>query len=230
MNAVSKKLSTYTAKPVQSSILWKLRTGRAYTAIELANEAGIPKKDIHRYLSRLKQADLVKEIERRNRGYYRLLDDTVKNTLHHHYLNQGITKSELTEKHQVTGITYCRTCYNHLAGEVGVLFTEALVKKGLIAIAEDSHFKLLPGAENYFREFGIDIESLRQKRGRFAKACIDFSERKYHLGGALSKALFDRMLEKEWIQQVGNSREVAITPAGEKAFRDSYTIEVQSRL
>src|SRR5699024_2605931 len=102
-----------------------------------------------------------------NRGYYRLLDDTVKNTLHHHYLNQGITKSELTEKHQVTGITYCRTCYNHLAGEVGVLFTEALVKKGLIAIAEDSHFKLLPGAENYFREFGIDIESLRQKRGRF---------------------------------------------------------------
>lgn len=226
MKCTAQQISEQIDDPVSAAILWKLRTGRAYTAIELAKETDVAKGKIQPYLNTLIQAELLTEIERRKRGYYRLLNNNVQQALHAHYEQAGLTESELAKNHHPTGMKYCRTCYNHLAGKVGVMVTKALMQKGIIKIGEDTHFVLLPEGELFFEEWGIDIVVLRKKRSRFAKACIDFSERKYHLGGALGKAFFCEMEQKGWVQRIEGAREVTITTKGRKAFTESFHIEL----
>lgn len=217
-------IQKYAKNSINTSILWKLRTGRAYTAIELAKEIKISKDDIHSCLTKLIQDNLLVEIERRKRGYYRLLNDNVKQALHRYYIKTGVTESELEENHHPTGMKYCRTCYNHLAGKVGVMLTDRLRQKQYIRIGTDTHFELTPEGLSFFKEFGIDTEELQKKRSQFAKACIDFSERKYHLGGSLGKALFDQLESNGWVQRIVANREVKITPKGKKAFADRFQV------
>lgn len=226
MAAAASAIKELDKEPVKGAVLWKLRTGRAYTAIELSDEADVTKSEIHSHLSVLTETGLVAEIMRRKRGYYRLLNDEVARALRNHYLNTGMTENELRENHHPQGMKYCRTCYNHLAGKVGVLLANHLRQRDIIKIGDDTHFTLGRKGEAFFKEFGIDLAVLRQKRSRFAKACIDFSERKYHLGGALGKAFFDKMGTKGWVRSVENAREVKITSHGKKAFANYFNLDV----
>lgn len=212
--------------PINVALLWKLRSGRAYTTIELANDAKATKTETENHLSSLIQDDLLMKIERRKRAYYRISNDEVAQTLQNYYKQTGVENNKQDKEKEPEGMKYCRTCYHHLAGKVGVLLTEKFRQKKLIEIGKDSHFILTPKGESFFKAFGIDTETLHQKRTLFAKACIDFSERKYHLGGALGRALFDKMLEKAWIEPVENSREIKITQKGRKAFTDLFQLEV----
>ena len=110
-----------------------------------------------------------------------------------------------------------RVCYDHLAGETGVALFDALVQSGRIAVrGEDA--RLTRKGEAFARKFGIDVAALMKGRRPLCRACLDWSMRKNHLGGALGAALLTRIYDLGWARRVRNSRAVVFTPAGEGKF------------
>lgn len=226
MKSISQTLTEQSQHRLRVAILWKLRTQRAYTTKEFAQEEKVAPSEITAHLQALIQAGLIVEIGRRKRRYFRVSNENTTKALHHFFLEQGKIESELAENQHPKGMKYCRTCYHHLAGKIGVLLTKYLLQKKYIQLAEDTHFQLSPIGEIFFNNFGIDTKRIRQKPGLFAKACLDFSERKYHLGGNLGKALFEELTKRAWVEHLPNSREIQFTREGKQAFLAYFDLKV----
>lgn len=193
-----------------------LADGRAYTLIELSNKTKIPRDSLQMRLNSLVEKDILKTRGNRKRPYYYLGENEFKNKFR---------KEKLIEDKEIPiGMKYCRHCYKHLAGYVGVLLEQALIKKEyLIPLELPSEkygvYKITFKGKKWFNSLGIELHQLAQKSGRLTKQCLDFSERKNHLGGKLGDALLAQILEKRWAEQVPDSREIIITPAGKEALK-----------
>jgi len=124
-----------------------------------------------------------------------------------------------------SGVRYCRTCYDHLAGTVGVRLTTAMLERDILVKNKDSYIITEPGAF-WFEEFGISLESLKQSRRAFARQCLDWSERQPHLAGSLGAALLATMIEKKWLRTVQFSREITITSIGKTALYEMFELAV----
>ena len=112
-----------------------------------------------------------------------------------------------------TGIRYARSCYDHLAGKAGVAIFQGIMSQGLI-MKKDESLTVTPQGERWFGDLAINTNELRKQNRNFAYACLDWSERKHHLGGSLAAAMLTKFLDMEWIRRVRDSREVIITPQG----------------
>lgn len=112
-----------------------------------------------------------------------------------------------------------RVCYDHLAGEVGVQFYESLVRQGLVQATPEGA-EVTPAGARWFSQVGIDTANLAQQRRMLCRPCLDWSERRHHLGGALGAALFQRLQEGGWAERAAGSRVVRFTPRGELALRE----------
>jgi predicted transcriptional regulator len=126
---------------------------------------------------------------------------------------------------EISPIKYCRTCYDHLAGKVGVSLTEKLLETKIIRHDGDEFSPTKKGVA-FFKTLEIDVHSLRQSRRFFAKPCLDWSERKYHMAGSLGAALLNTMLENDWIRKTRDSRAVIVTAKGQKAFLEYFSMKV----
>lgn len=211
--------------PVRSTILWTLLDGKAYTASELAVYADTTLQNISMHLNKLTQADLLTVQKQGRHRYFRFSRDEVA------YAIEGLAnlipaaqRKKHTDETELPGIKYCRTCYDHLAGKIGVSIAEKLVQKKILHLSDDNLFALTTTGEKFFNELQIDTDVLKSKRRIFAKACLDWSERKYHLAGSLGAALLDKMLQTDWIRKTKNSRAVVITAKGKKALYDTFDI------
>ncbi len=118
----------------------------------------------------------------------------------------------------------CRTCYDHLAGRVGVAVTDALVARGAL-VAVDGAFSVSQPGEQVLESFGVDIGAARATRRRFARSCMDWSERRPHLAGALGAALASAFFERGWLERRPHDRALLITPVGFGALRSELAIE-----
>lgn len=212
---------------VSSLILWTLSDGRAYTAIELADYAGIPSQDITGFIDNLKQAGLIVP-ENHRHHYFRLADDAamkaVKSVLQP---DLGDKQKRYSDDDELSDLTYCRSCHGHLAGEVGVKIADKMQQRKMLVRqrkGEKYEFLLTDKGEAFFSDLNIDTDYLRGKGGIFAKACLDFSERKHHLGGKLGVAFLKNMLDFGWIQRRGNSRVHELTGAGKRALQRSLGV------
>jgi hypothetical protein len=112
-------------------------------------------------------------------------------------------------------------CYDHLAGELGIGITDGLVKQGRLRKEEDAFAVTRKGA-GWFGELGIDLDAARGRRRKFAAQCLDWSERRDHLGGALGAALAERLIEFGWIARRRNSRAVSVTEAGKHRLAEAF--------
>lgn len=110
-------------------------------------------------------------------------------------------------------IRQARTCYGHLAGQFGVLVTETLIAHGLLEL-ENKDFRLTDKGETWFCEIGIGLTMLRRKRRRFAPVCMDGTERRPHLAGALGDQLATRFFELGWVERIEGTRGIRITDRG----------------
>lgn len=128
-------------------------------------------------------------------------------------------------KPKTKDIAYCRTCYDHLAGEVGVKITDALVARGILKRGENE-FSIPSKGKKWFAEIGIDVEKEQKKKRQFARQCVDWTERKHHLAGAVGAQLFEYYLNAGWVKRKPNSRAVEITELGKKEFEDSLGVRV----
>lgn len=122
-----------------------------------------------------------------------------------------------------------RTCYGHLAGVFGVAVTDALRANGYL-IEDGARFELSDEGEAWSSAIGIDVAALRRSRRKFAPACLDWTERRHHIGGALGAALAARMFELGWIERHGRSRAIRVTRAGVQALTTGHGIALETGL
>lgn len=116
---------------------------------------------------------------------------------------------------------HARTCYDHLAGETAVKILEGMMKAGWL-ISEGQDFAVTRLGEKKLKALGIDLDAARSGRRVFARACVDLTQRRYHLSGTLGAALLDLYVSQGWIQRTPRSRVVSITPKGQEVFKKLY--------
>jgi DNA-binding transcriptional ArsR family regulator len=211
--------------PVRARILWTLFGGRAYTASELAACVDTSPQNLSMHLAKLIRADLLAvEVQGRHRYYTFSRPEVAYAVESLAGLLPRRTGTEAREKEDPP-IRVCRTCYDHLAGRVGVAITESLVGKGLLKAA-GRNFELTEKGNRSFAGMGIDCEGLRGQRRGFARACLDWTERRPHLAGSLGAALLLVMLDRHWLRRMEGTRAVLVTAKGRKAMNEYFGMQL----
>ena len=174
------------------------------------------------HLARLVDADLVAVSAQGRHRYYRLAGHDVAELLESLMgvaFRTGAVR--LRSSPREPALRHARTCYDHLAGKVGVLMTEGCVARGYLRRGDDA-FELTARGAAFFTSLGIDHEGARRLRRGFARVCIDWTERRPHLAGALGAALASTALERGWFERLPGTRALFVTPEGERAVRELF--------
>jgi DNA-binding transcriptional ArsR family regulator len=203
----------------RAEVLTALMADRALTATELAGIAGVTKQTISAHLAKLLDAGLVSVEHQGRHRYFRLADHDVAQLLESLMgvaFRTGAVR--LRSSPREPALRKARVCYDHLAGELGVLAFEALLARRVFK--SDTHGLTLTNLGTaWFAELGIDAAAAASKRRAFCRPCLDWGERRHHLGGALGTALLERLFALGWARRAKDSRVVGFTPKGELAFR-----------
>ena len=208
-------IATLIGEPARAIMLWNLLDGRAYTAGELALVSNISPQSASNHLNKLIEADFLKVEKQGKHRYYRFAKDEVAYAVE--AIANLIPEKKSLEKRKVCingDIQFCRTCYDHLAGKVAVNITQSLLQSKLLVL-DQNEFIVTTEGENWFTQMDIDINEVKKSKRYFAKPCLDWTERKYHLGGALGAALLSQMQKHNWIRPKAHSRIVILTGKGE---------------
>ena len=203
----------------RAEVLTALMADRALTATELAAVGGVTKQTISAHLAKLLAAKLI-VVERRGRHrYFRLADRDVAQLLES---LMGVAFRTGALRHRLSprepALRRARVCYDHLAGELGVAIHERLVARRALARAGDG-LALTAAGRRLVDRLGVDSAGLATGRRKFGYACMDWSERRHHLGGALGAALLARMIELGWVRRMKGSRVVTVSPHGYPALQ-----------
>ena len=213
------------ADPARATMLSALMSDIALPAGELARLAKITPQTASSHLARLVKGNLVSMTKMGRHRYFRLSNKEVARALETLALIAPPARiHSLNDTLERKAIYRARTCYDHLAGELGVGLTQALIDQGFIQ-HHDETYEVTPIGENRFNSFGIDCFQLQGKRRLFARACLDWSERKPHLAGALGAAILQRSFELKWIVRVSGSRAIRVTEAGCNHFKNEFGLE-----
>lgn len=217
--------------PARAAILSVLADGRALPAGELAAAAGLSPSAASAHLTRLLEGGLL-ALEREGRHrYYRLAGPQVAAALESLALIAAPpSRHAAVRSPQAQALRYARSCYDHLAGELGVDIATALEKRKLIASAGlDKRVDVTRAGAAWLESiFAIDVRELRPGRHGLACRCLDWTERRYHLAGPLGTRLFQRCCELGWLTRSGQSRAVQLTRKGRSGLRAHLGIGVPS--
>ncbi|MDX2155653.1 MAG: winged helix-turn-helix domain-containing protein [Hyphomicrobiaceae bacterium] len=222
------EISALAGDPARAAMLTGLMDGRALTAGELARLAGVAPQTASGHLARLADAGLlVVESQGRHR-YHRLASASVAQMLES-IMQVAAELSPpartLTVGPRDAALRAGRTCYDHLAGRLGVAITDAMTSRGHVELGADGGIVTASG-RTALAKVGLDIAALaggggQRGRGRvLCRPCLDWSERRPHIAGALGAALCSLALDQGWIRRTRGSRAVAVTPKGASVLRD----------
>ncbi len=212
--------------PARANILCALLGGRALTATELAYAAGVSPQTTSGHLGKLAAAQLVVLMKQGRHRYYRLAGPHVGQMLES-IMNVALTgpprfqpKSRLDEQ-----MRQARTCYDHIAGVLGVGLAERLIQRGLVVLGDEAG-EVTPAGAEFFAGLGVDLVAVKERRRMFCRPCLDWTERRPHIGGAVGAALATRCLDLKWLERVRDSRALTITPAGRRGLLDSFGLSI----
>jgi DNA-binding transcriptional ArsR family regulator len=206
--------------PARANILTALMDGRALTVSELAEAAGVTIQTASGHLSKLEAAKLLTGEKQGRHRYYRLSGPDVAEVLEALMgLAQRTGATRVRTGPKDAALRSARTCYDHLAGERGVALLRGAQKQGLIEDGED--LDLTDKGRAFFAAFGIDLAALEKGRRPVCRACLDWSERRSHLGGALGAAVLSRMIERQWVRR-GSGRVLTFTCEGADSFDAAF--------
>jgi DNA-binding transcriptional ArsR family regulator len=222
------EVASLAGDPARVAMLHALLDGRALTASELACVAGITPQTSSGHLARMVSAGLVAMQKQGRHRYHRLASQAVAQMLEASMLVASDIKPsrQLSVGPRDAALRVARTCYDHLAGHLGVALADALVRAGHAELTADAG--IITGAGiAFFHDIGIEVDRLMDGKPRRSKRvlcrpCLDWSERRPHLAGALGTAICRYSLEKGWILRVDGTRAVSITPKGERVFRERF--------
>lgn len=204
--------------PARANMLSALLAGKALTASELANEAGVTVQTASSHLSKLETGGLIAGVKQGRHRYFRLADGDVAEMLEK-MMGVAARAGHLRTRPgpRDPAMRHARVCYDHLAGEMGVAMFDALSRKGHIA-TRGAEVRLTKKGEGFVAEFGIDLDSLSRSRRPLCKSCLDWSQRRSHLAGHLGAALLGRITDLKWAARDRHSRTVTFSKAGEANF------------
>lgn len=206
-------------EPSRAKILWHLLDGRAYTATELALASDVSPTSASNHLSKLLKGDIVKVEAQGRHRYYSFANPEIAYVIESlANLARQKPSSEPDKPVVKKGVRYCRTCYDHLAGYVGVKVVEAMEEKGYL-IKSQSVYQVTGTGWEWFSQFDISENNIKSRRP-FTRQCLDWSERRPHLAGQLGAILLEVMLKNHWFKKVKFSRELVITSKGRQSFYD----------
>jgi DNA-binding transcriptional ArsR family regulator len=226
MNAVTSlsKAAALIADPSRSAMLWSLMGGEARPASELAIIANISPQTASNHLKLLLEGGFLSaEAIGRNR-FYKLRTHAVGVALESIAATIARTPSG-TAQQSMPGLVFARTCYDHLAGELGVALRKRLQERNVIR-ESGRDYDLSASGKRFFTDLRIDCAAFAGKRRRFAYPCLDWSQRVPHLGGALGSALLDWLLGSKAVARQHGSRAIRVTHHGRKALSDVFGIEL----
>jgi DNA-binding transcriptional ArsR family regulator len=222
------RLAALIADETRAACLLALLDGRAWTAGELARHAGVAASTLSEHLGKLVAGGLLTEERQGRHRYVRLADARVAHLVED--LAAQVSPAavprprNLRESSAGSAMARGRTCYDHLAGRLGIAVTDALTSRQLLR--QDMGFALTDAGLAWFGATGIPLD--RKGRRPLARACLDWTERRPHLAGVAGAALCRHALAEGWCVRIGSERAVKVTATGERALTDLLGIDAET--
>ena len=213
-------------EPARARMLYCLTDGRARTSTELAIVAEVSPSTASVHLQRLMAKRLVKVFAQGRHRYYSLEGPNVAAALEALSVLAGASRNTFVP-HTPGPLRAARTCYDHIAGSLGVALHDRIRAMGWLTQDARSagSYDLTPRGAKGLEALGVDVEGTRSLRRRFAFACVDWSERRPHLGGAVGAALLKVALRKRWVAQDLDSRILSITVFGRQEMQARFGLK-----
>lgn len=212
------------AEPARTRMLCCLLDGRARTGTELAIVGGVSASTASTHLAKLAERRLVGVTAQGRHRYYRLHDANVAAALEALTVVAGAPRARFAPR-TPERLRAARTCYDHMAGALAVALHDALFERRWLSPSNQGDYGVTRAGIAAFAELGVDVSAARAARRRFACGCLDWSERRPHLAGALGAAVLASALRRGWVARDIDSRTLAVTRKGRGALRERFGIE-----
>jgi DNA-binding transcriptional ArsR family regulator len=214
--------------PARANMLAALADGRALTATELSYIARVTPQTTSGHLAKLAAANLLALARQGRHRYYRLASPLVAQMLES---IMTVAAVQLPPRRRLPSridheMRTARTCYDHLAGRLGVGLADTLGARGQVVLSEDGG-EVTASGMNFLVGFGADLAPIKESRRPFCRTCLDWSERRWHIAGSVGAALCRRCLELGWVERRRDSRAVAITAAGRRGFAETFGLDLE---
>ncbi len=207
----------------RATMLAALMGGQALTGSELAALARITRPTASEHLTKLVDARLLTATKKRRNRYYRIASPLVAKMLES---IKAVAAIETPPRHQPRSaeddaLRFARTCYDHLAGRLGVAIADALVAKRYVLLSEDGG-EVTPAGRRFLTAFGAELTPKSGSRRIFCRPCLDWSERRYHVAGLVGAEICRCCHDKGWLTRRRDGRTVSLTPAGRRGLRETF--------
>jgi DNA-binding transcriptional ArsR family regulator len=214
-------LSTVAAllgEPARTRILTALLTGRSLTAKELAYFARVTAATASSHLSRLLAGHLLVMEKQGRCHYYRLRSAEVARAIEGLMTVATVPANGWPPHHRVEpALQEARMCYDHVAGRLGVAVCDMLLRRHHVVLA-DGGGEVTPAGERFLAELGVDLPKARGAKRHYCRSCIDWTERRHHISGAVGAALAEAFLARRLVARISDSRALSVTPLGRKTL------------
>src|SRR2546421_7965747 len=224
------------ADPTRAAILRALLPGRPLAAGELARMAGVSAATASFHLAKLLDGGMIAVARQGRHRYYRLAGHEVATAIEAlGLISPALPVRSLRQSREAAALAQARTCYDHLAGKAGVELLDGMLRCGLLAEKSgrtgggdtSSHrFEVTGAGAKELGSFGLNLLQIRRSRRHFAGTCIDWTQRRRHLNGALGAAITSRMFELGWIERGQRRRSVRVTPVGIEGLASTFGVDL----
>ena len=229
VNALS-EVAALMGDPARAAMLSLLMDGRAHTASELALTAGITAQTASGHLGRMVEGSLLAARAQGRNRFYRLASPDVAHAIESLMAIAGTRAPPASVSaawRRDPDLRFCRTCYDHLAGQVGMAVTDSLTQHGHLEPEGARDWQLTQSGELFCQRIGVDLDGAKRAGTRhFARQCLDWSERRPHISGALGAAIADTFFKKGWTERLRRGRTVRLTDSGRRALGSHFGTSV----
>ena len=227
------------ADPTRATMLRALLAGRPLAAGELARLAGVSAATASFHLAKLLDGNMITAARQGRHRYYRLAGHEIAAALEAiGSISTALPVRSLRQSREAAALSQARTCYDHLAGRAGVGLLDAMLSRGLLAADKSpgrtsrgesagTRFTVTAAGTAALASLGVDLLEVRRSRRKFAGECIDWTQRRGHLNGALGAAIAARLFELGWITRGPRRRSVLVTAAGTQGLADTFGLDLR---
>jgi DNA-binding transcriptional ArsR family regulator len=219
------EIAALVGDPARATMVWALLGGRALAASELAVAARITPQTASTHLAKLTGAGLLSVVRRGRHRQFRLASPTVVDMI------DGIVAVALEKRpryrtlsRQARALSAARICFGHLAGRLSVDLIDSMVAREFVVLADEAAEITRTGAR-FLTEFGIELPTRRSSHGHFCRLCLDWTERRPHLAGAVGAAIATRYFDLGWLERIKRSQAVIVTRSGRRGFQETFGIQ-----
>jgi DNA-binding transcriptional ArsR family regulator len=214
------RIGSLVGEPARANMLALLMDGRAFTAGELTYAAGISPQTASGHLKKLVNAGLLSVWQSGRERYFRLASGEVGQMLETIMAVAALDPNNIARTNRDQTLRTARICYDHLAGRLGVALADKLSRRKFIHLSEGG--EVTESGKDFLEEFGIDIAAVKHRRRAFCRACLDWTERRSHLAGAIGAALASRCFQLGWVKRLEDTRALLISSAGIDGFVEIF--------